>query len=110
MSRRSGRRFADKDMRQPKTGPYPVRHRAIPERRKKIRRMTSKENVPEPTPEQASPMLERPPVHHRSIGHRIRNYFLTGLIVAGPLAITLWLTWSFITWVDGLVRPFIPVA
>ncbi len=72
--------------------------------------MTSKENVPEPTPEQASPVPERPPVHHRSIGHRIRNYFLTGLIVAGPLAITLWLTWSFITWVDGLVRPFIPVA
>src|SRR5947209_11217162 len=41
---------------------------------------------------------------------RIRNYFLTGLIVAGPVAITLWLIWSFVTWVDGLVRPFIPVA
>ena len=41
---------------------------------------------------------------------RIRNYFLTGLVVAGPLAITVWLTWSFITWVDDLVRPFIPVA
>ena len=25
-------------------------------------------------------------------------------------AITLWLTWSFVTWVDDLVRPFIPVA
>lgn len=41
---------------------------------------------------------------------RIRNYFLTGLIVAGPLAITVYLTWSFITWVDDLVRPVIPVA
>jgi uncharacterized membrane protein len=41
---------------------------------------------------------------------RIRNYFLTGLIVAGPLAITLYLVWSFVTWVDDLVRPFIPVA
>jgi uncharacterized membrane protein len=41
---------------------------------------------------------------------RIRNYFLTGLIVAGPLAITAYLTWSFITWVDDLVRPFVPVA
>jgi uncharacterized membrane protein len=39
---------------------------------------------------------------------RIRNYFLTGLVVAGPLAITVYLTWSFITWVDNLVRPFIP--
>jgi len=52
----------------------------------------------------------KPPVHHAGIGARIRNYFLTGLVVAGPLAITVWLTWSFITWVDGLVRPFIPVA
>ena len=40
---------------------------------------------------------------------RLRNYFLTGLVVAGPVAITLWLTWSFVTWVDDLVRPFIPV-
>ena len=41
---------------------------------------------------------------------RFRNYFLTGLIVAGPIAITLYLTWWFVTWVDGLVRPFVPVA
>src|SRR3954463_5031341 len=41
---------------------------------------------------------------------RLRNYFLTGLVVAGPVAITVWLTWSFVTWVDDLVRPFIPVA
>jgi len=41
---------------------------------------------------------------------RLRNYFLTGLIVAGPVAITIWLIWSFITWVDNVVRPFIPPA
>ena len=29
-------------------------------------------------------------------------------MVAGPLAITAWLIWSFITWVDDLVRPIIP--
>jgi uncharacterized membrane protein len=39
---------------------------------------------------------------------RLRNYFLTGLIVAGPLAVTIWLIWSFITWVDNVVRPLIP--
>src|SRR5437764_1683611 len=49
------------------------------------------------------------PVHH-SIGSRIRTYFLTGLVVAGPVAITIWLIWSFVTWVDDLVRPFIPFA
>jgi uncharacterized membrane protein len=43
-----------------------------------------------------------------SVAGRIRNYFLTGLVVAGPLLVTAWLTWSFINWVDNLVRPFIP--
>jgi uncharacterized membrane protein len=43
-----------------------------------------------------------------SIVGRFRNYFLTGLIVAGPLAITAWLIWSLITWVDDFVRPVIP--
>src|SRR5437763_7200629 len=47
---------------------------------------------------------------HPGVASRIRNYFLTGLIVAGPVAITIWLIWSFVTWVDDLVRPFIPVA
>jgi uncharacterized membrane protein len=40
---------------------------------------------------------------------RIRTYFLTGLVVAGPAAVTLWLIWWFVTWVDNLVRPLIPV-
>jgi len=43
-------------------------------------------------------------------GSRVRTYFLTGLVVAGPVAITIWLIWSFVTWVDDLVRPFIPIA
>jgi uncharacterized membrane protein len=41
---------------------------------------------------------------------RLRTYFLTGLVVTGPVAITIYLTWSFVTWVDDLVRPFIPVV
>jgi uncharacterized membrane protein len=45
-----------------------------------------------------------------SLMARLRNYFLTGLIITGPVAITIWLTWAFVTWVDGLVRPFIPGA
>jgi uncharacterized membrane protein len=40
--------------------------------------------------------------------HRIRTYFLTGLVVAGPVAVTLWLVWYFVTWVDNVVRPLIP--
>ena len=39
---------------------------------------------------------------------RLRNYFLTGLIVIAPLAITAYLVWSFIHWVDSWVKPYIP--
>ncbi|WP_428645995.1 DUF502 domain-containing protein [Roseibium sp.] len=39
---------------------------------------------------------------------RLRNYFLTGLVITGPIGITLWLTWTFIKWVDGWVKPFVP--
>ncbi len=43
-------------------------------------------------------------------GARVRNWFLTGLVVAGPLAVTVWLIWSVINWVDGVITPLIPPA
>ena len=55
-----------------------------------------------------SPTESPPPSPASAAG--IRNYFLTGLIVAGPLCITIYLIWSFVNWVDDLVRPFIPEA
>jgi uncharacterized membrane protein len=39
---------------------------------------------------------------------RIRNNFLTGLIICAPLAITTWLTFTFIDWADSWVTPYIP--
>jgi uncharacterized membrane protein len=45
---------------------------------------------------------------HSGVAARLRNYFLTGLVVAGPLAVTVWLIWSIVTWVDGFMRPLIP--
>ncbi len=60
-------------------------------------------------PETAQQAVAGEPGHH-GLGSRIRTYFLTGLVVAGPVLITIYLTWSFVTWVDDLVRPFIPVA
>jgi uncharacterized membrane protein len=50
------------------------------------------------------------PAGRSGLAGRIRNYFLTGLVVAGPVAVTLWLVWWFVTWVDNLVRPVIPLA
>jgi uncharacterized membrane protein len=41
---------------------------------------------------------------------RVRNWFLTGLVVAGPLAVTVWLIWTVVRWADDFVRPFIPPA
>lgn len=41
---------------------------------------------------------------------RLRNYFLTGLIITAPVAITIYLTWTLIGWVDGWVEPYIPAA
>jgi uncharacterized membrane protein len=63
------------------------------------------DNLPQPGP----PEEPAPDVHSGFVA-RFRNYFLTGLIVAGPIAITFYLTWWFVTWVDGLVRPFVPIA
>ena len=39
---------------------------------------------------------------------RLQRYFITGFIVTAPLAITAYLAWSFIRWVDRLVTPYIP--
>ncbi|MEM6384419.1 MAG: DUF502 domain-containing protein [Pseudomonadota bacterium] len=39
---------------------------------------------------------------------RVRNYFFTGVIVIAPVTITGYLIWSFVTWVDRIVKPLIP--
>ena len=45
----------------------------------------------------------RPP--RAGILTRIRNNFLTGLIVIAPIGLTFWLIWSVIGWIDGWVLP-----
>src|SRR5947207_1912089 len=64
----------------------------------------------EELPPTASPEEPLPEVHHAGLMARFRNYFLTGLVVAGPVAITFYLTWWFVNWVDNLVRPFVPTV
>ena len=39
---------------------------------------------------------------------RLRNYFLTGIIVTAPLVITAYLVVTVIGWVDAWVKPYIP--
>ncbi|WP_299662193.1 DUF502 domain-containing protein [Methylobacterium sp.] len=58
-----------------------------------------------PLPEEAG---ARPP--RVSARGRLRTYFLTGIIVSGPLAITIYLTWWFISLIDGWVKPLVPAS
>jgi uncharacterized membrane protein len=66
--------------------------------------------VPEAPPPDVPPEPARAGPFHHGVVSRLRNYFLTGLILVAPAYITISLTWWFINWVDDLVRPFIPIA
>ena len=39
---------------------------------------------------------------------RMRTYFLTGVIVAAPISITVYVTWSIIEWFDAQFLPLVP--
>lgn len=39
---------------------------------------------------------------------RLRNYFFTGLVICAPLAITAYLTWTLVGWIDSWVKPYLP--
>ena len=49
------------------------------------------------------------PAKRANVVTRLRNYFLTGIIVTAPISLTIYLTWQFIDWVDDKVTPLIPV-
>jgi uncharacterized membrane protein len=59
-------------------------------------------------------IVQRNAISPMSDGHtisgmtRLRNYFLTGFIVCAPLAITAYIAWSVVGWVDSWVKPYIP--
>jgi uncharacterized membrane protein len=59
-------------------------------------------------PSGPSPKTPPAPTHWIGARTRIRNYFLTGIIVAGPVAITVYIALWFIQLVDGWVKPLVP--
>jgi uncharacterized membrane protein len=63
-----------------------------------------------PKAEEIGPIFPPPmePVSRPSFGSGIRTWFLTGVVIAGPLAVTGWLVWWFIDTVDRWVRPLVP--
>ena len=47
---------------------------------------------------------------HRSLLARLRSWFIAGLVVFGPLAVTLYIAWWFVDTVDNWVRPLVPAS
>ena len=54
------------------------------------------------------PNEPRPP--SSSVSGKFRTYFLTGLVVTAPIAITLWAAYWFVTLFDAWLRPLIPAV
>lgn len=54
-----------------------------------------------------TPFDEEP---HRGPGlfSRLRSSFLTGLVVIAPVGLTIWLVWTAVGWIDGVVLPLVP--
>ena len=75
----------------------------------KIRNRPIESAAPEPLQDHLGLLGEEGP-HSSHLGARLRGYFLTGLIVVGPVAITIYVVWWFINLVDGWVKPLIPKA
>lgn len=53
-------------------------------------------------------LLGEPPRFGRRLWSRIRNAFLTGLVIVGPVTITLYMMWVAVHWIDAWVKPLLP--
>ena len=54
--------------------------------------------------------LEPPrlPTPHRTVWQRLRSWFFTGLVVFGPLGLTVYFAWWLISLIDNWVKPLAP--
>jgi uncharacterized membrane protein len=57
----------------------------------------------------AGPTISAPkPSPQARILAKLRNWFFAGVVVAAPIGITIWLVWSFVSFVDDQIKPLIP--
>ena len=63
--------------------------------------MSAKENR-----DPSKPLIK--PIPRSSLGERLRNNFLTGIVVIAPIGITLYLTWTIVTYIDAQIVPLLP--
>ena len=71
-------------------------------------RAAERASAPESTAPRGAPTHTT--AHGTSFSAKLRNSFITGVVVAGPLAITAYLAKSFLEWVDATVKPMVPLA
>jgi len=50
------------------------------------------------------------PRNRPSFAARLRSNFLTGLAIVLPIALTIWMVWAFVGFVDNSVLPLVPEA
>ncbi len=55
-----------------------------------------------------TPKKQKRRVRKASIFQSFRTNFLTGLVIVVPVAMTIWLVWTFINFVDARVLPLVP--
>mgnify|MGYP001949417733 CR=1 FL=1 len=58
--------------------------------------------TPNPSPFQPEPKKRS------GLFARLRTSFLTGIVVIAPVGLTVWLIWTVIGWIDGVVLPLVP--
>ena len=44
------------------------------------------------------------------VAERLRAYLIAGLLVTGPISLTLYLLWVFVSWIDGVVGQIVPLG
>jgi uncharacterized membrane protein len=49
-----------------------------------------------------------PPPPHRTLLQRLRSWFFTGLVVFGPLGLTVYFAWWLVSLIDNWVKPLAP--
>jgi uncharacterized membrane protein len=54
------------------------------------------------------PADKEPPANKRGLLLWLRNSFLTGIVITAPIGATLWVVFSFVSFVDNSVLPIIP--
>ncbi|MEM1419173.1 MAG: DUF502 domain-containing protein [Pseudomonadota bacterium] len=58
------------------------------------------------TRDPSKPLIK--PIRTTTLASRLRTNFLTGIVVIAPIGITLYLTWTVVTYVDGQIVPLLP--